>query len=41
MGLTEEAPVEFESACSVAGAGALMGLALLGENGLLEVARGV
>jgi transposase len=41
MGLIEEAPVEFESACSVAGAGTLLGLALLGENGLLEEARGV
>ena len=41
MGLIEEAPVEFESAYSVAGAGTLMGLALLGENGLLEEARGV
>ncbi len=41
MGLIDEAPVAFESAAGVAGAGTLMGLALLGENGLLEEARGV
>jgi len=41
MGLIDEAPVEFQSACSVAGAGTLLGLALLGENGLLEEVRGV
>ena len=41
FGLIDEAPVQFESAESVSGAGALLGRALLEENGLLKEARGV
>ena len=41
LGLIDEAPVRFESVNAVSGAGAMLGLALLGENGLLEEARGV
>merc|ERR1711964_427996 len=39
--LTEEAPVEFQSADGVPNAGALLGLALLEETHLLEEARAV
>ncbi len=41
FGLIDEAPVQFEPAESVSGAGALLGLALLEENGLLKEARSV
>jgi len=41
LGLIQEAPVEFQSADGVPCAGALLGLALLGETHLLEEARAV
>lgn len=41
LGLIEEAPVEFASARNVPMAGALLGLALLAETGLLQQARAV
>ena len=41
LGLIQEAPIEFQSADGVPNAGALLGLALLGETHLLEEARAV
>jgi hypothetical protein len=41
LGLIQEAPIEFESADGVPNAGALLGMALIGETHLLEETRAV